>query len=97
MIRKQHKRISTSDLDTIHSNIKYAKNKLLKLFKDKAHHWHDACALFWLSKANEKHHWRDIDEWTRSNYCYLAEKFSQDERYTEEITQAASTLWIQWM
>jgi len=28
----------------------------------------------------------------RNDYRYLAEKFSQDERYTEEITQAASTL-----
>jgi len=28
----------------------------------------------------------------RSNYHYLAEEFNQDERYTEEITQAASTL-----
>ncbi len=32
----------------------------------------------------------------RSNYHYLAEEFSQDEKYTEEITQAASTLWTQW-
>jgi len=28
----------------------------------------------------------------RDDYHYLAEEFSQDERYTEEITQAASTL-----
>jgi len=28
----------------------------------------------------------------RNNYYHLAEEFSQDERYTEEITQAASTL-----
>ena len=68
-------------------------NELLKLFRDRAHHWHDACALFWLSKTNEKHHQHDINEWTKSDYYHLAEKFSQDERYTEEITQAASTLW----
>jgi len=28
----------------------------------------------------------------RSDYYYLAEEFNQDERYTEEITQVASTL-----
>jgi len=28
----------------------------------------------------------------RSDYHHLAEKFSQDEKYTEEIIQAASTL-----
>ncbi len=72
-------------------------NKLLKLFKDKAHYWYDACASFWSSRANKKHHQYDVDEWIKNNYCYLAEKFSQDERYTEEITQAASTLWVQQM
>ena len=73
------------------------KNELLKLFKNKAHHWHDACTSFWLSRADEKCHWCDVDEWMRSNYHYFAEEFSQDKRYTEEITQAASTLWVQWM
>ncbi len=62
------------------------KNKLLKLFKNRAHHQHDAYASFWSSKADEKHHWCDVDEWTKDDYCYLAEEFSQDERYTEEIT-----------
>jgi len=28
----------------------------------------------------------------KDDYHHFAEKFSQDERYTEEITQAASTL-----
>jgi len=28
----------------------------------------------------------------KDDYCYLAEEFSQGERYTEEITQATSTL-----
>jgi len=28
----------------------------------------------------------------KDDYCYLAKEFSQDEKYTEEITQAASTL-----
>ncbi len=72
-------------------------NELLKLSRNKVHHWHDACTSFWLLKADEKHYWRDVNEWTRSNYHYLAEKFSQDERYTEEITQTANTLWTQWM
>ncbi len=76
-------------------NAQNHENELLKLFKDKAHHQHDAYASFWLSRANKKHHWHDDDEWMKSNYCYLAEEFSQDERYTEEITQAASTLWAQ--
>jgi len=61
-------------------------NELLKLFKDKAYHQHDAYALFWSSRTNEKHHWRDIDEWIKDDYCYLTEEFSQDEKYTEEIT-----------
>ena len=64
---------------------------------NKAHYQYDACASFWSSKADEKHHWCNVDEWTRDDYYYLAEEFSQDERYTEEITQAASTLWAQWM
>jgi len=64
---------------------------------DRAHHWHDAHALFWSSRTDEKHYWCDVDEWMKSNYCYLVEEFSQDEKYTEEITQAASTLWAQWM
>jgi len=72
-------------------------NELLKLSKDIAHHWHDAHALFWLLRANEKHHWHDINKWTRDDYHYLAEEFSQDKKYTEEITQAASTLWTQQM
>ena len=33
----------------------------------------------------------------KDNYHYLAEKFSQDKRYTEKITQAVSTLWVQQM
>ena len=61
-------------------------NELLKLFKDKAHHQHDACASFWSSKADEKHCWHDINEWTKDNYHYLAEEFSQGKRYTKEIT-----------
>ncbi len=61
-------------------------NELLKLSKDRAHHWHDAYASFWSSRTNEKHHWYDVDEWTRDNYYYLVEEFSQDKKYTEEIT-----------
>jgi len=68
-------------------------NELLKLSKNKAHHWHDACTSFQLSRTNKKHHQYDINEWMRSDYHYLTEEFSQDKRYTEEITQAASTLW----
>ncbi len=61
-------------------------NELLKLFRDKAHHWHDACASFWLSRTDEKCCWYNVNEWMRSNYYYLTEKFNQDERYTEKIT-----------
>ncbi len=61
-------------------------NELLKLSRDKAHHWHDACALFWLSETDEKRCWCDVNKWMRNDYHYLAEEFSQDKRYTEEIT-----------
>ncbi len=71
------------------------KNELLKLSRDKAHHWHDAYASFWSLRTDEKRCWHNINEWMRSNYCYLVEEFSQDKKYTEEITQAASTLWVQ--
>ena len=70
-------------------------NELLKLSRDRAHHWHDAHTSFRSSRANEKHHWSDVNKWMRSNYHYLAEEFSQDKKYTEKITQAASTLWAQ--
>ncbi len=59
--------------------------ELLKLFRDRAHHWHDAHASFWSSRADEKRCWCDVDEWMKSDYHYLAEEFSQDEKYTEEI------------
>jgi len=59
------------------------KNELLKLSKDRAHHQHDAYASFWLSRANEKRRWYNVNEWMRNNYCYLAEEFSQDKKYTE--------------
>ncbi len=71
----------------------YWKNELLKLFEDRAHHQHDACALFWSSRIDEKRRWYNVDEWMKDDYYYLSEEFSQGERYTEEITQAASTLW----
>ncbi len=71
------------------------KNKLLKLFKDKAHHWHDAHASFWSSETDEKYHQHDVNEWAKDDYHYLAEKFNQDKEYTREIEQAASTLWAQ--
>ncbi len=71
------------------------KNELLKLSKDRAHHWHDAYTLFWSSRTDEKYHWCNVNEWTRDNYHYLTEEFNQDERYTEEIIQVASTLWVQ--
>ncbi len=66
------------NFESINKEEENHENKLLKLFKNRAHHW---C---------------NINEWTRSNYHYLTEKFSQDEKYTEETTQAASTLWTQW-
>jgi len=59
------------------------------------HHQHNAYALFWSSRANDEHHWCDVNEWVEDEYCYLAEKFNQDEEYTWEIEQAASTLWVQ--
>ncbi len=62
--------------------------------QNKKHHWHDACASFWSSETNDEHRWRDVSEWARSKYHYLAEKFNQDEEYTREIEQAASTLWV---
>jgi len=37
-------------------------NELLKLFKDRAHHWHDAHASSQSSRTDEKHHWCDVDE-----------------------------------
>ncbi len=57
------------------------------------HHWHDACASFWSSETNDEHHQCDVSEWAKDEYHYLAEKFNQDEEYTWEIKQAASTLW----
>ncbi len=60
------------------------------------HHWHDACASFWSSRANDERCWCDVSEWARDEYHYLAEEFNQDEEYTREIEQAASTLWVQW-
>ncbi len=54
-------------------NTKNHENELLKLSRDRAHHQHYACALFWLSRADKKHHWCDVDEWMKSIYCYLAE------------------------
>ncbi len=77
------------------TRLKNHENELLKLSRNRAHHWYNAHASFWSSETDEKHCWRDVDEWTRSNYHYLAEEFSQDKKYTEEITQAASILWVQ--
>ncbi len=31
-------------------------NELLKLFRDKAYHWHDVYTSFWLSRTDEKCH-----------------------------------------
>jgi len=59
------------------------------------HHWHDACASFWSSETNDEHHQHDVSKWARDEYCYLAEEFNQDEEYTWETEQAASTLWAQ--
>ena len=59
------------------------------------HYWHDACASFWSSRVNDEHRWCDVSKWAKDEYCYLAEKFNQDEEYTREIEQAASTLWAQ--
>ncbi len=61
-------------------------NELLKLSRDREHHQHDTHALFWSSRADEKHCWCDVDKWTKDDYHYLAEEFNQDERYTKEIT-----------
>jgi len=61
------------------------------------HHWHDACTSFWSSETNDEHHWCDVSKWARDEYHYLAEEFNQDEEYTWEIEQAASTLWAQQM
>jgi len=41
-------------------------NELFKLSKDKVHHWHDAHASFWLSRADKKRCWCNINEWTRT-------------------------------
>ena len=62
------------------------KNELLKLFKDKAHHWYDAHASSQSSRADEKCYWCNVNKWMRNDYYYFAEEFSQDKRYTEEIT-----------
>ncbi len=89
--------INSSEINLFNRNWgKNHENELLKLFKDKAHHWHDAHASFWSSETDKKHRWCDVDKWMRNDYHYLAEEFSQDEKYTEEIIQAASTLWAQW-
>ncbi len=51
-------------------------NKLLKLFRNKAHHWHDAHASFWSLRTNEKCCWCNVDKWMRSDYHYLAKEFN---------------------
>ncbi len=84
---------SSSNINTI--GLKNHENELLKLSRDRAHHRHDARASSWPSRADEERRRRDVGKWTRSDYRYLAEEFSQGERYTEGITQAASTLWAQ--
>ncbi len=56
------------------------------------HHWHNAYASFWSSETDDECHWCYVSEWARSEYYYLAKKFNQDEEYTWEIEQAASTL-----
>ncbi len=61
-------------------------NELLNLFKDRTHHQHDAYASSQSSRTDKKHHWHDVNEWTKDDYHYFAEKFSQDKRYTKEIT-----------
>jgi len=59
------------------------------------HYWHDACTLFWSSETDDEHCQYNVSEWARNEYYYLAEEFNQDEEYTWEIKQAASTLWAQ--
>ncbi len=59
------------------------------------HYWHDAYASFWSLKTDDERCQCNVSKWARDEYHYLAEEFNQDEEYTWEIEQAASTLWAQ--
>ncbi len=76
---------------TLYKNLlKNHENELLKLFKDKAHHQHNAHASFWSSRANKKRCWYDVDEWTKDDVMSVSRLNKTEVLINSQWTLASS-------